>query len=92
MTDQDRKFKEAWEVRRQMGRWLYGLKHGSLFGLVVFLLINLYKLKDNTFTEVFFSVSALEQLTTMLLAGIVGYSSLKWWMNENIYKKIMGRS
>lgn len=91
MTDQDRKFKEEWEKKRILGRWIYGLKHGSVFGFIVFLLINLYRLKDTSFSDVFFTAKALEQLSTMLLAGIVGYSTVKWWMNENIYKKIIDK-
>jgi hypothetical protein len=92
ITEQDKKFKEDWEKRRQMGRWLYGLKHGSVFGFVVFLLIHAYQLTEHSFSQVFLNLKAAEQLTTMVLAGITGYSTLKWWMNENMYQKIMEKS
>ena len=88
MNDQDKKFKEMWEKRQQNGRWHYGLTRGSVFGFVVFVLINLYNLKDQTFAEVYTTPNAISQMLTMVLAGIVGYSTIKWWMNENIYKKI----
>lgn len=92
ITEQDKKFREDWEKRRRMGRWLYGLKHGSLFGFVIFLLINAYQLTEHSFSEVFMNLKAAEQLSTMVLAGITGYSTLKWWMNENMYKKILEKT
>jgi hypothetical protein len=91
MHEQDQKFKKAWEKTQLKGRWHYGLTHGSIFGAVVFILLNLIKLKENNFIEVYFTVSALEQLLTMILAGILGYATIKWWMNQNIYRKIIDK-
>jgi hypothetical protein len=91
MNEQDRKFKEIWELRQQKGRWHYGLVHGSVFGFAVFVILNLFKLKDQSLTEVYFSLSGLSQMAQMVGAGIVGYSTLKWWMNQSIYKKIIHR-
>jgi prolipoprotein diacylglyceryltransferase len=88
MNDQDRKFKELWEKRKTKGRWKYGLVHGSAFGFLVFVVINLLNLKDQSISEVYFNNVALSQMLTMVLAGILGYSSVKWWMNEKIYKRI----
>ena len=89
MNDQDKKFKISWENRQQKGKWNYGLVHGSLFGLMVFIIINLLSLKDQKLSDVYLTSAALSQMLTMILAGIVGYSTIKWWMNENNYKKII---
>lgn len=91
MNDQDKIFKEQWDKTRLKGRLVYGLTHGSLFGFVIFVLINLFKLKDQNFIDVFFTKSAIEQLITMVIAGIIGYATLKWWMNQNIYNKIIDK-
>ncbi|MBK9565330.1 MAG: hypothetical protein WAT22_14745 [Saprospiraceae bacterium] len=91
MNDQDKKFKEIWEKRQVQGRLRYGIVNGSLFGFMVFVIINLFSLKEKTFQDVYFTYPALSQLLTMVLAGIIGYSTLKWWMNQNIYKKIIDR-
>jgi hypothetical protein len=91
LNDQDKKFKETWEKRQIKGRWHYGLVNGSIFGFVVFVVINLFKLQDQSLSEVYFTAVALSQMLTMVLAGIIGYSTIKWWMNENIYKKIIDK-
>jgi hypothetical protein len=89
MHDQDKKFKEFWEKTQKKGRWLYGLTHGTFFGFVVFIVINLFSLKSQSIQETFFTTGALIQMITMVFAGFLGYSTLKWWMNQNIYKKIL---
>lgn len=89
MTDSDRQFKERWEKIKEKGRLQYALIHGATFGFLVFLIINLWYLKDKSFQEVFVNQRAMEQMLTMLFAGIVGYGTIKWWMNERIYHKIL---
>lgn len=89
MTDQDKKFKEYWDKVRANGRLKYALINGAVFGFGVFVVLNLWYLKDLSVLEVYGTRKALEQMLTMILAGILGYGTLKWWMNERIYKKIM---
>lgn len=91
MHEGDLKFKTDWEKTRNGGRIRYALVHGSTFGIIIFLAINLWSLKDQSFQDVFMSRRALDQAVAMVLAGIVGYGTIKWWMNENIYKKILSR-
>ena len=91
MNEQDRKFKELWEKRQLQGRFQYGLVNGSFFGFMVFIIINLFSLKEKSFQDVYLTYDALSQMLTMVLAGIIGYSTLKWWMNQNIYNKIIER-
>jgi hypothetical protein len=91
MHEQDRRFVERWERQRTNGKWMYGLKFGSVFGFIVFIIINLWNLKDQPFTNVFFTSRALNQLISMVLGGILGYSLIAWTMNEKTYEKIMNR-
>lgn len=89
MTEAELKFKENWEKTKAKGRWKYALIHGATFGLAVFFIVNLWSLKDKSFQEVFINQRAFEQMLTMTFAGIVGYGTLKWWMNEKVYNKIV---
>jgi hypothetical protein len=89
MHTQDKQFKETWERNLIKGRWHYGLTHGSIFGFVIFVIINLFDLKSQSISETYFTSRALYQMITMVFAGILGYSTIKWWMNQNIYKKII---
>ncbi len=91
MNEQDRKFKELWEKRQLQGRFQYGLVNGSFFGFMVFIIINLFSLKEKSFQDVYLTYDALSQMLTMVLAGIIGYVTLKWWMNQKIYNKIIER-
>ena len=34
-------------------------------------------------------IEAFEQMATMVLAGIIGYGSVKWWVNQKVYNKII---
>lgn len=92
MNAEDTKFKVQWEKTRSKGRIMYGLRNGSVFGFVMFLLINLFELKEHSFRETFLSQHAIYQMVYMVIAGIIGYSTIKWWMNENIHKKIIGKT
>ncbi|MFZ1704079.1 MAG: hypothetical protein WAT79_07010 [Saprospiraceae bacterium] len=89
MTPSDQKFKESWEKTRLKGRIQYALINGATFGFVVFLIFNLWYLKDLSFKEVFINYKAIEQMLTMTFAGILGYGTIKWWLNEKMYQKII---
>lgn len=91
MHEHDKRFVEKWERQRKDGRWLYGLKYGPLFGSIVFVIINVWQLKDHSFEDVFLSTPALNQYVSMVLGGILGYSLIAWVMNEKTYEKIMDR-
>ncbi|MBK9255345.1 MAG: hypothetical protein IPM42_07655 [Saprospiraceae bacterium] len=92
MHTSDQKFKDYWEKILLQGRWRYALINGSIFGFGIFIIINLFNLKDSSFSDVYLTRKALDQLATMILAGIIGYGSIKWWLNNNIYKKILKRA
>ena len=89
MHKQDKKFKDQWDKVRTKGRLMYSITHGSVFGFVIFILINLFELKNEPIQNVFFTMQAMEQMITMVLAGIIGYGTLKWWINQNMYNKII---
>ncbi|MBK6362327.1 MAG: hypothetical protein IPL63_08060 [Saprospiraceae bacterium] len=88
MNDSDKRFKERWDSIRNGGRIRYALVHGAGFGFAVFVIINLWYLNDKSFSEVYLNQRAFEQMLTMVFAGILGYGTIKWWMNEKIYRKI----
>ncbi len=89
MNDQDKKFKDQWDKTRAKGRLMYSLTHGAVFGFAIFILVNLFELKDESIQNVYFTIEAFEQMATMVLAGIIGYGSIKWWVNQKVYNKII---
>jgi len=91
MSDQDKKFKDQWDKTLAKGRIIYGLTHGSVFGFAIFILVNMFELKDESVQNVFFTRQAFEQIGTMILAGIIGYSTVKWWINQKVYNKILNK-
>ena len=91
MHDQDRKFVDRWERQRKGGRWIYGLTNGPVFGFVIFIILNIWNLSDQSFSEIFLSAQAFNQLISMILGGILGFSLIAWGMNERTYEKIMER-
>ena len=91
MHEQDQRFVTRWERRRAGGRWMYGLKYGAIFGFIMFIVLNLWYLKDKSFEEVYLSSQAINQMGSMVLGGILGYSLIAWNMNQKTYQKIMDR-
>ena len=51
----------------------------------------MFSLKEQSFKEIFFTSTAFEQMTFMVLAGILGYGTLKWWVNQKVYNKILDK-
>ncbi|MEZ4909438.1 MAG: hypothetical protein R2774_01120 [Saprospiraceae bacterium] len=88
MHANDAKFKENWDKVRAKGRWRYGLENGAIFGFLIFIIVNVLSLSNQSVTEVFLSPRAFTQMITMVIAGIAGYATIKWWLNERIYKRI----
>jgi hypothetical protein len=89
MNKQDAVFKEHWEKCIAKGRLNFGLVNGLPFGLGIFIITNLFKLQNYSFSDVYFTADALKQLRIMLSAGVIGYPSVKWWINQSIYLKIL---
>ena len=57
----------------------------------VFIIVNIWKSQLNTVLMKFLSPAAFLNCWTMLIAGIIGYATIKWWLNERIYKKIQDK-
>ncbi len=53
MSDQDKKFKDQWDIIIAKGRIFYGLTQGSVFGFAIFILVNMFELKDESVQNVF---------------------------------------
>lgn len=88
MHENDIKFKQNWDKVRAKGRWRYGLENGAVFGFLIFVIVNVLSLRNQSINDVFFSPRAFGQMATMVFAGITGYATIKWWLNERIYKRI----
>jgi|GEM_PF-871849 len=87
MKRSDEKFLADWEAVRRRGRLKYGLIHGPIWGVLVFLIHGLFALTDHTFTEAYLSKDAGIYLLLMVAGGILMYTTIMWPINDRFYRK-----
>lgn len=86
MKKSDEKYLADWEATRKTGRLKYGLLHGTLWGVLVFLLHGLWELADHTFREAYLSQGAGVYLLMLVAGGILMYATVMWGINERFYR------
>lgn len=64
-------------------RVAYALRNGLGTGLVLFVLMGLFKLGKSSFAAVYTSPAALRQLGYFLLGAVLGYYFFGWWANQS---------
>lgn len=90
MTTQD-PFLKRWGESRKLGRLKYGITQGIIFGVMVFILSNLIKLRVEDFNTLFLTFAAVKGLFVWLVVGILGHWTVMWSLNEYIYRKKVER-
>ncbi len=78
-------FIDKWTEIRKKGRYHYALKQGAIMAVLVFIVRNLFKLREMSFTEIVESLEIMDFII-VLIGAIIGYATLMWWIYENQYK------
>ena len=61
----------------------YALRNGLGYGLFIFIVMGLFKLRSHPIGTVFFSVQGLRDLGLCLLGGFLGFFFLGWWAKKD---------
>lgn len=79
-------FIEKWEKIRPKGIVKFSLLHGSLYGILLFVVLLVVDLFKKPFADIF-TLQLLIDFGMYLLAGIVLLGPFEWMMGERQYKR-----
>ncbi len=82
----DDKFIEEWKAIKKQGRLKFALREGIVFGVVLFLITSLLKLRKHSFSEIFLNEIAFMEFLFWIIGGFIGYFTVMWWTRNFIYK------
>ncbi len=88
MKERDKIFVEKWAKTREMGKSSYLIRVGALYGILTLVITQLFKLDDNSFSELFLTQLFLVKLVIFLLIGIFGFALILWVLSEKKYRKL----
>ena len=88
MKERDKKFIEKWSKIREKGKFIYMIKSGLLFGLFTVILMQLLKLDEMTFRELFLSKFFVVNLLIHMVIGVFVYGYVMWLFAEKKYRKL----
>jgi len=88
MKERDKIFVEKWVKTREKGKRSYLISVGSIYGILTLVITQLFKLDDNSFSELFLTQLFLVKLVIFLLIGIFGFALILWVLSEKKYRKL----
>ena len=88
MKERDKKFIEKWSKIREKGKFNYMIKSGLLWGLFTVIFIQLLKLDEMSFRELFLSKFFVVSLLIYLVIGVFGFGYIMWLFAERRYRKL----
>ena len=88
MKERDKIFVEKWAKTREKGKRSYLIRVGSLYGILTLVITQLFKLGDNSFSELFLTPLFLVKLGIYLLIGIFGFALFLYVLSEKKYRKL----
>lgn len=88
MKERDKKFIEKWSKIREKGKFNYMIKSGLLWGLFTVIFIQLLKLDEMSFRELFLSKFFVVSLLIYLVIGVFGFGYVMWLFSERKYRKL----
>ena len=88
MKERDKKFIEKWSKTREKGKFNFMIRAGLLFGLLTVILMQLLKLDEMSFRELFLSKFFLVNLLIHMVVGVFGYGYVMWLFSEIKYRKL----
>ncbi|MEE9350088.1 MAG: hypothetical protein V3U80_08580 [Flavobacteriaceae bacterium] len=78
-------FLAKWTEIRKKGRLHYAIKQGVIMAILVIIVRNLFKLREQTVNEIIAELS-IYHFIIVILGAIIGYGTIMWWIYENQYK------
>ena len=88
MKERDKKFIEKWSKTRKKGKFNFMIRAGLLFGLLTVILMQLLKLDEMSFRELFLSKFFVVNLLIHMVIGVFGYGYVMWLFSEIKYRKL----
>ncbi|MGB1647289.1 MAG: hypothetical protein ACPG9I_08350 [Crocinitomicaceae bacterium] len=88
MKERDKKFIEKWSKTREKGKFNFMIRAGLLFGLFTVIFMQLLKLDEMSFRELFLSKFFLVNLLIHMVIGVFGYGYVMWLFSEIKYRKL----
>ena len=88
MKERDKKFIEKWSKTREKGKFNFMIRIGLLWGLFTVIFIQLLKLDEMSFRELFLSTLFLVKLLIYVVMGVFGFGYVMWLFSERRYRKL----
>lgn len=88
MKERDKKFIEKWSKTREKGKFNFMIRAGLLYGLITVILMQLLKLDEMSFRELFLSTLFVVKLLIYVVMGVFGFGYVMWLFSERRYRKL----
>ena len=88
MKERDKKFIEKWSKTREKGKFNFMIRIGLLWGLFTVIFIQLLKLDEMSFRELFLSKFFVVNLLIFMVIGVFGFGYVMWLFSERKYRKL----
>ena len=88
MKERDKKFIEKWSKTREKGKFNFMIRAGLLYGLITVILMQLLKLDEMSFRELFLSTLFVVKLLIYAVIGVFGFGYIMWLFAERRYRKL----
>ena len=88
MKERDKKFIEKWSKTRGKGKFNFMIRVGLLWGLFTVILMQLLKLDEMSFRELFLSKFFVVNLIIYMVIGVFGFGYVMYLFSEKKYRKL----
>ena len=88
MKERVKKFIEKWSKTREKGKFNFMIRIGLLWGLFTVIFIQLLKLDEMSFRELFLSKFFIVNLLIFMVIGVFGFGYVMWLFSERKYRKL----
>ena len=88
MKERDKKFIEKWSKTREKGKFNFMIRAGLLFGLFTVIFMQLLKLDEMSFRELFLSKFFVVNLLIYMVIGVFGFGYVMYLFSEKKYRKL----
>ncbi|MCC9165966.1 hypothetical protein [Pontibacter harenae] len=91
MNKLDQKFIEQWSKQEEKGMLRNVLSFGILWGAFTSIFSNLFRLRDNTLSEIYLSTDFLLRLAVFTIGGLL-LGANKWRKNQKRYRQLINEN